>query len=401
MAHLLKSKALRGLKIGGQLTHRCELNAPDFQSQALFQVLKEDGTAHEQASMPQIDSEKAQRILDCCVFTQVLDERMLASQRQGRISFYLTCTGEEAAVIGAAAALEDQDMILGQYREHAALRYRGFSTSQFMHQMFSNKNDLGHGRQMPVHYGSKQLNYQTISSPLGTQISQAAGVAYAQKLRQEEACTLCYFGEGAASEGDFHAGMNMAAVLKTPTIFFCRNNAYAISTPASEQYAGEGIVSHGHGYGMPSIQVDGNDMLAVLAATQSARAYSVASSSPVLIEALTYRMGAHSSSDDPSGYRTQEEEAQWLQGEPVKRFATWMQAQGWITQAEIDQMRQDYKQEILYTLKEAEQVAKPALSTLIEDVFAEPTPLLKAQFKDLQAHVKRHPDFYPNAKEPS
>ncbi|MCK5887060.1 MAG: thiamine pyrophosphate-dependent dehydrogenase E1 component subunit alpha, partial [Alcanivorax sp.] len=237
----------------------------------VLKILQADGTLYPGASLPSIDKELALKIYDTLAFIRVLDERMLAAQRQGRISFYMTCIGEEAAVTGSAAALSDDDMIMAQYREQAALRLRGFTTEQFMNQMFSNEKDLGKGRQMPIHYGSNELNYMTVSSPLGTQIPQAAGYAYGQKRAGKDALTLCYFGEGAASEGDFHAGLNMAAVLNCPTIFFCRNNGYAISTPVEEQFAGDGIAPRGVGYGIDTIRVDGNDLLAVLAATQHAR----------------------------------------------------------------------------------------------------------------------------------
>ncbi|MCF1439889.1 MAG: thiamine pyrophosphate-dependent dehydrogenase E1 component subunit alpha, partial [Shewanella sp.] len=207
----------------------------------ILKILQADGTTYEGAIEPIIDQQLALKIYDTCVFTRILDERMLGAQRQGRISFYMTCTGEEAAVIGSAAALDPHDIILAQYREHAALRYRGFTTTQFMNQMFSNELDLGKGRQMPIHYGSAELNYQTISSPLATQIPQATGVGYSLKMQGKRNVAICYFGEGAASEGDFHAGLNMAAVHKVPTIFFCRNNGYAISTSTEEQFAGDGI----------------------------------------------------------------------------------------------------------------------------------------------------------------
>lgn len=132
---------------------------------------------------------------------------------------------------------------------------------EIMNQCYSNDLDYGKGRQMPVHYGSRKLNFQTISSPLGTQIPQAAGAAYALKRSGKEACVVCYFGEGAASEGDFHAALNMASTTGSPVIFFCRNNGYAISTPAKEQYRGDGIAARGHGYGMATVRVDGNDAL--------------------------------------------------------------------------------------------------------------------------------------------
>ncbi|QBF84588.1 thiamine pyrophosphate-dependent dehydrogenase E1 component subunit alpha [Shewanella maritima] len=362
-----------------------------------LRILQADGTTYEQAVLPNIDQELANKIYDTCVFTRVLDERMLGAQRQGRISFYMTCTGEEAAVIGSAAALDDGDVILAQYREHAALRYRGFPTEQFMNQMFSNEKDFGKGRQMPIHYGSQELNYQTISSPLATQIPQATGVAYGLKLQGKRNVAVCYFGEGAASEGDFHAGLNMAAVLKSPTIFFCRNNGYAISTPTEEQYAGNGIASRGVGYGMHTIRVDGNDMLAVLAATQQARAYALEHNGPVLIEAMSYRLGAHSSSDDPSGYRSKEEEAKWQQHDPVKRFKLWMINKGWLDEATDAELHEKYREEVLSAVKTAEKLPAPHIDEIIEDVFDKPTPALKKQLSELKEHINKYPNAYPKS----
>lgn len=171
----------------------------------------------------------------------VMDQILYDAQRQGRISFYMTSTGEEATHIGSAAALHSDDPIFGQYREVGALLWRGFTLADVMNQCYGNHLDPGKGRQMPVHYGSTTHHFQTISSPLGTQIPQAAGAAYALKLQGRPNVAMCYFGEGAASEGDFHAGLNMAATTESPVIFFCRNNHYAISTKTEEQYRGDGI----------------------------------------------------------------------------------------------------------------------------------------------------------------
>ncbi|MGI2258264.1 thiamine pyrophosphate-dependent dehydrogenase E1 component subunit alpha [Shewanella sp. GXUN23E] len=360
-----------------------------------LKILQADGTTYDGAIEPIIDKQLALKIYDTCVFTRVLDERMLGAQRQGRISFYMTCTGEEAAVVGSAAALDPQDIILAQYREHAALRYRGFSTTQFMNQMFSNELDLGKGRQMPIHYGSAELHYQTISSPLATQIPQATGVGYSLKMQGKRNVAICYFGEGAASEGDFHAGLNMAAVHKVPTIFFCRNNGYAISTPTEEQFAGDGIASRGIGYGIHTLRVDGNDMLAVLAATQQARAYAIEHQAPVLIEAMTYRLGAHSSSDDPSGYRSKDEEAKWREHDPVQRFKLWLINKGWLNDSDDKALYERYREEVLAAVKVAEKLPVPSIDHLIEDVLDEPTPALKQQLADLKAHIRKYPKAYP------
>ncbi|GAA4879624.1 thiamine pyrophosphate-dependent dehydrogenase E1 component subunit alpha [Ferrimonas pelagia] len=378
-----------------RVQHQARLLDGQTLSIPTVKILDADGTIYSDAELPELDQAMALKIYHSCVFTRVLDERMLAAQRQGRISFYMTCTGEEAAVLGAAAALSQDDMIMAQYREQAALHYRGFTTSQFMDQMFSNCQDLGLGRQMPVHYGSRALNYMTISSPLGTQIPQAAGYAYGQKLEGRSACTLCFFGEGAASEGDFHAGLNMAAVHGSPVIFFCRNNGYAISTPASEQYAGDGIAPRGVAYGIKTIRVDGNDLLAVLAATQLARQIAIGQHCPVLIEAMSYRLGAHSSSDDPSGYRSKEEEAKWQQHDPVRRFKLWLMQQGWWDEPQDEALYGQYRQEVLAQLKIAEQVAPPPLGSLVTDVYDQVPPHLQQQLEQVQQQVRLYPESYP------
>ena len=243
--------------------HKPELMDENLLSIPTFKLLKQDGTLYQGASAPDFSEDFAVKVYQDLVFTRVLDERMINAQRQGRIPFYLASLGEEAASVGSAAALSEHDMIFAQYREQGALRLRGFTAQQFMDQCFSNELDLGKGRQMPIHYGSKALNYMTISSPLATQIPQAAGYAYGQKLAGQDAVTICYFGEGAASEGDFHAGVNMAAVLNCPTLFLCRNNGYAISTPADEQLIGDDVASRGIGYGIKTSRVDGNDLLAM------------------------------------------------------------------------------------------------------------------------------------------
>ncbi|PSJ44915.1 3-methyl-2-oxobutanoate dehydrogenase [Zobellella endophytica] len=360
-----------------------------------LRILRDDGSLYADASPPVLDRETALRMYDSMVFIRILDERMLAAQRQGRISFYMQCLGEEAATVASAAALDRQDMIMAQYREQGALRYRGFTLAQFMNQLFSNERDLGKGRQMPVHYGSRDIHFMTISSPLATQIPQASGYAYAQRLQGLDNTTLCYFGEGAASEGDFHAGLNMAAVLQAPVIFFCRNNGYAISTPASEQFIGDGIACRAVGYGIQAIRVDGADALAVYEATRLARKQAIEQQEPVLVEAVAYRLGAHSSSDDPSGYRSREEEERWRKQDPIARYRLWLVNRGWLDEA-ADQIATDaLRQEILEALKEAEQVPKPHIDTLISDVYAEPTAGLRAQLEALKEHIRHYPDAYP------
>ncbi len=361
----------------------------------MLQLLDQDGQEKNSKQTPNLSKEDALKIYQSMEYTRLLDDRMIGSQRQGRISFYLACKGEEAAIIGSAAALSDQDMVMSQYREQGVLVYRGYTTKQFMNQMFSNHLDPNKGRQMPIHYGDKKLNFMTISSPLGTQIPQAAGYAYGQKMAGQPAITVCYFGEGAASEGDFHAGLNMAAVLNCPVIFFCRNNGYAISTPSTEQFAGDGIASRGIGYGVRTIRVDGNDVLGVYAATAKAREIALAENCPVLIEAMTYRLAAHSTSDDPSGYRSKDEEAKWQLKDPILRFQRWLESKGWYNEKEQQKFRDSTREEILVALKKAEKEPINPIQDIIEDVYDTPPWHLQKQLAELQTHIAKYPHEYP------
>ena len=360
-----------------------------------LKILKQDGSIYEGSDLPDMNETLAVKIYKTLAFHRVLDERMVASQRQGRLSCYMAALGEEAASVGGAAGLKSQDMIMSQYREQGALMFRGFSLENFMNQMFSNKNDLGKGRQMPIHYGSSELNYMTVSSPLGTQIPQATGYAYGQKLQGLDEVTLCYFGEGAASEGDFHAGLNMAAVQAAPVIFFCRNNGYAISTPSDEQFKGNGIASRGVGYGIKTLRVDGNDILAVIKATQTARTYALKENAPVLIEAMSYRLGAHSTSDDPSGYRTREEEDKWQANDPILRMKNWMLAQKWWDEEQDKTLFEKLREEVLAAVKSCEKTDKPHIDTLISDVYDVPTTQLVTQLEQVKVHVNKYPQAYP------
>ncbi|HSP57733.1 MAG TPA: thiamine pyrophosphate-dependent dehydrogenase E1 component subunit alpha [Halomonas sp.] len=382
------------------MTTTTDIHSPDFLagdefSIPTFRLLQQDGTLFDGAKAPELGRDTARRIYHAMVATRVLDERMMAAQRQGRLSFYMQCTGEEAAVIGATAALDDADMIMAQYREQGALMYRGFSFDEFMNQLFGNELDYGKGRQMPIHYGSRKLHYMTISSPLATQIPQAVGYAYGQKLAGEGQCTIVFFGEGAASEGDFHAALNMATVHQVPVIFFCRNNGYAISTPSIEQFAADGVAPRAFGYRMHVIRVDGNDILAVYAATRAARRLAVEHNQPVLIEAMTYRLAAHSSSDDPSGYRSKKEEEAWREKDPLLRMRRWLIDKRWWSDEEETECQERLRREVLETMKRAQKRPPPPLDSLVTDVYADVTPALQRQLDALKTHIRRYPDAYP------
>jgi 2-oxoisovalerate dehydrogenase E1 component alpha subunit len=342
-----------------------------------------------------LSDETLVKMYKCMTTLNVLDNVFYDTQRQGRISFYMTNTGEEATHIGSAAALDGGDTVFGQYREAGVLMWRGFTLEQFANQCFSNELDLGKGRQMPVHYGSNALNFQTISSPLSTQIPQAAGAAYALKREGKKNCVICYFGDGAASEGDFHVALNMAATLECPVIFFVRNNGYAISTPTKEQYRGDGIASRGRGYGMATIRVDGNDVLAVYDATQAARKMCVEEGRPVLLEAMTYRLGHHSTSDDSTRYRSTAEISKWnASNNPISRLRLFLERKNlWDSEQEAA-LRSDRRKAVLASMTLAEKLKKPSASQLFTDVYDVLPQHLREQQRDLLAHLKKYGQHY-------
>jgi 2-oxoisovalerate dehydrogenase E1 component alpha subunit len=326
---------------------------------------------------------------------ETMDDILYNAQRQGRVSFYMTNSGEEAIQIGSAAAMKDTDEIFAQYREAGVLMYRGFTLDEFMNQCFSTEKDYGKGRQMPVHYGSKSLRFQTISSPLGTQIPQAAGAGYVLKLQNRKDMCVCYFGEGAASEGDFHAALNFASTLKTQTLFICRNNGYAISTPSSEQYKGDGIVARGLAYGMHSIRIDGNDLFASVLASIKAREMITEQSLPVLIEAMTYRGGHHSTSDDASRYRSAEELSYWRNRQnPIIRVRRYLDRLNLWNDEQEKQVRDQTRREVLALLSEMSKAPKVPLDQLVTDVYSDVPQHLQEQKQFVEAIAQKYPEYY-------
>ena len=308
--------------------------------------------------------------------------------------------GEEGAVVGSAAALESQDVVFSQYRESGVLLWRGFTVQQAADQCFANEMDLGKGRQMPVHYGAAHLNFQTVSSPLTTQLPQAAGAAYALKLNpSNNAVAVCYFGEGAASEGDFHAAMNFAATTESPCVFFCRNNGYAISTPTRDQYRGDGIISRAAGYGMKAIRVDGNDTFAVYMATKEARRIALEESRPVFVEVMSYRRGHHSTSDDSTRYRSASEISRWGDMCPLRRLRSYMEDEGrgwWNNELEAE-VRDTERVGVLRALETAEKRGPPPVSELFADVYDVLPPHLVQQEAELYEHMEKYPEHYKSA----
>ncbi|XP_077537287.1 2-oxoisovalerate dehydrogenase subunit alpha, mitochondrial-like isoform X2 [Haemaphysalis longicornis] len=364
----------------------------------VYRVLGRDGEPIVPAQDPQLPAEVLLKMYRGMVLLHHMDRIMYESQRQGRISFYMTNHGEEATHFGSAPALDDRDLVYGQYREAGVLVWRGYPVAQMMGQCYGNILDDCKGRGMPVHYGTDKYHFVTMSSPLGTQMPQAVGSAYALKLAQKKNCVICYFGEGAASEGDAHAALNFAATLDCPIIFFCRNNGYAISTPAFEQYRGDGIAARGPGYGIASIRVDGNDVLAVYNVTKEARQIAVEENRPVLIEAMTYRIGHHSTSDDSSAYRSVDEVRTWDQRDhPTSRFRKYLVHRGLWDDAQEEQLQKTTKKQLLQEFSRADKLKKPAVKHMFIDVYKEMPRALEQQCELLREHLEKYKEHYPLA----
>lgn len=355
-----------------------------------FRLIDESGSPLREGYTPQLDQETLLELYRQMVLSSIFDNVFYDAQRQGRLSFYMTNFGEEASHFGSAAALKPEDYVFSQYRELGVFLWRGTPLEDLAHTNFSNMYGHGHGRQMPVHYGSGEFNIMTISSPLGTQLPQAAGAAYALKRKKEGICTICYFGDGAASEGDAHAAFNFSATRKCPIIWFCRNNAYAISTNTGDQYKGDGIASRGAGYDMAVIRVDGNDLLAVHEATAWGRNEAVTNNRPVLIEAMTYRGGHHSTSDDSTRYREPEEIQYWAKVDnPIVRCRKYLESRG-LWNAEMDnQLRGACRERVINAFRAGEKAKKPNKAHLFTDVFATKPKHLQRQEAELEAHLAK------------
>lgn len=333
---------------------------------------------------PEISPEDLVRGYKTMLMTRHMDDRMITLQRQGTITFAMSSLGEEACAVASAAALSKGDWMYPQYREAGIMFWRGFTPQQYVHHMFGNREDLTYGRQMPNHFGSREINVVTVSSPIGTKIPHAAGCAYAMKMQKEKNVAICYFGEGATSEGDFHAGLNFAAVRKVPCIFFCRNNGYAISTPCSRQFASDGVASKGVSYGITAYRIDGNDFFAVYDTVKRARQQCVNGNGPVLIEAMTYRLGAHSTSDDPSQYRKEEEVMLWQKKCPVLRLRKYLERAGlWDEQKEV-QLNKEIADQVSAAIAVAKDTPRPPLDYMIEHVYFEVPQVLKEQYQEVK-----------------
>jgi len=304
-------------------------------------------------------------------------------QRQGRIAFCVPTEGEEAAEVGSILAMGPEDWIFPDYRASGVMLGRGMSLDLLLAQLMANSQDSSKGRSMPSHWGNRALNIVPPSSPLCTQLPHAVGVGLGAKMKGKKTCAIGYLGDGGTSTNDFHSAMNFAAVFKTPTVFFCRNNGYAISVPLSRQTATSSLAIKASAYAMEGVKVDGNDVLAVYSATKKAVEKARGGGGPTFIEAVTYRMGPHSTSDDPTKYRDAREVDMMRSGDPIARFRKYLSACGLWTDGDESRTRAEIIERIKAAIGRAEGIPRPGVRTIFDDVYAEQTQELKAQADEL------------------
>jgi 2-oxoisovalerate dehydrogenase E1 component alpha subunit len=351
----------------------------------LIRVLNAEGEAVGPWA-PALTPARLREGLRAMMLTRAYDRRMYQSQRQGKTSFYMKCLGEEAVAVAQALALNADDMCFPTYRQQGLFIARGCPLVEMMNQVFSNAHDPLKGRQLPVLYSSREKSIFTISGNLGTQFSQAVGWAMASAYKGDQRIASAWIGDGSTAEGDFHHALTFAAVYRAPVVLNVVNNQWAISS--FHGIAGDEVApfaSRGIGYGLPALRVDGNDFLAVYAASAWAVERARANLGATLIEHFTYRAEGHSTSDDPSRYRPAEEAARWPLGDPVNRLRDHLVALGEWSEDQHKALEHELTETVRAASKEAETFgtlaggSRPPVGTMFEDVFKEMPWHIRAQ----------------------
>ncbi len=359
----------------------------ETKARGLFQLLREDGTAVDEQAIAGVDRALARRLFEAMLRIRVTDARMMALQRQGRIGFYGEALGQEGAIVGSAAATLPDDWIVPALREAGVGLFRGMTLDSYIAQIFGNAEDPTKGRQLPCHPCDREHHYVVMSSCVSTQIPHAVGIAMAMKISGDrgKAC-FGFMGDGGTSEPDFHVALNFAGVTKAPAVLICQNNQWAISTPGSVQTAADTIAIKALGYGVEPLRVDGNDVLAVHQAVSYAGAKARRGDGPTFIELLTYRVSAHSSSDDPSRYRDESVTQVWREKkDPLRRFELFLNARGWLAPGERAQLAERLEADVRDAIARQEKVAMPPLPSLVEDVYEELPWHLREQLAELES----------------
>ena len=359
------------------------------------QVLDDAGRVLEDAEVPDLDDETLVEMYAQMRLARRFDERAVSLQRQGRMGTYPPLSGQEGAQIGSAHALDDDDWMFPSYREHGAALVKGMSLRRTLLYWMG----LEKGNDAP-----EEINLFAVAVPIATQIPHATGAAWASKLRdEEERAFLCYFGDGATSEGDFHEGLNFAGVFDVPAVFFCNNNQWAISVPRERQTASATLAQKAEAYGFEGVQVDGMDPLAVYAVTREAVEKAKdpdgaanealgSATRPTMIEAVQYRFGAHTTADDPTVYRDDEEVERWKQKDPIPRMETFLRETGRLDDESVAAIEDRIEERVAEAIDEAEAAAAADPAEIFEHVYEGMPKRLEEQLDYLERLRERHGD---------
>jgi len=360
--------------------------APGVAGEAV-QILDEDGRVREDASVPDLDDERLVEMYEQMRYARHLDERATTLHRQGRMGTYPPLAGQEAAQVGSTHALDDEDWVCYQYREHGVPIVRGLSEEYLLYW-------LGHER------GNEWLAERhvfPVNISIASHLPHATGMAWAAKLRGDDSIVACHFGDGATSEGDFHEALNFAGVFDVPAVFVCNNNQWAISVPRERQTASATIAQKAHAYGFEGVQVDGMDPLAVYQVTRRAadRARDPPADDgsravrPTLVEAVMYRLGPHTTVDDPSVYREEAELQQWHARDPIPRMERFLRDRGLLDDERINTITREIEAEVDELVERAETVeADPP--AMFDHTYCEGTPRLREQRDYLEKLLEEH-----------
>lgn len=363
------------------------MNTLQLDPDDLVQVLDKDGHVVEGASPPNLDEDTLVDMYRTMRLSRHFAKRAVSLQRQGRMGTFPPIAGQEASQVASALALHDEDWVFPSYRETAVLLARGLSMKRtYLYWM-------GHeyGNQMP-----EDANIFSVAVSIATQIPHATGAAWASKLQGEDKAFVCYFGDGATSEGDFHEALNFGGVFDLPCIYFCNNNQWAISVPRERQTASETIAQKAIAYGFEGVRVDGMDPLAVYKVTKAAlsraRDPPEGELRPTLIEAVQYRFGAHTTADDPSVYRSDSEVEKWKRRDPIPRMETFLRETGRLDDEDIVAIEDAIESEVAEAIEAAEDAPRPSPDDIFDFVYEEPTERVADGKEYLRQLRERHGD---------
>jgi len=328
--------------------------------------------------MPEIDDDTLRKMYQLMVLARKWDEKLFKLQRSGKIGTYAELRGEEACQIGSALALQKDDWTVPSFRELGVYLARGADRSKIVQSWKGDTRGFE---------GDESLKDLPVAIPIASQLLHAVGIAWASKLKGEKSCSIVYFGDGATSEGDFHEALNFAGVFKIPVIFFCQNNQWAISTPRAHQTRSETIAQKAIAYGIKSIQIDGNDIFAVYSATKEALENARNGKGPTLIEAVTYRLGDHTTSDDASKYRSEDEVNEWRSRDPIERLRKYLQDKGKLDDAFIRWVEDEADAEIARESEKGLSVPKAPPENLFRNIYSQMTDDLKLQLNELKEEI--------------